>query len=164
MQVLCSLKRVAAAGAVLGCMSLPASAQSVAEMQQRSAIIAQRYLQVWSSSDELSIEGVPYVYGPRVTFYGRSLDWRGLQNEKRRAVRQWPVRSYEHRPGSMEVICNENTRRCAVRSIIDYAVSNPNTGRRARGSATFDLGISFAGARPSILYETGGPLRRSSRG
>ena len=146
--------------AALASVSLPAAAQSVAEMQDRSAIIAERYLAVWSSSGALSIEGVPYVYGPRVRFYGRSLDWNGLQNEKQRAVRQWPVRSYHHRPGSMRVICNDGNRRCAVRSIIDYRVSNPSTGRRASGSATFDLGISFAGPKPVILYESGGKVRR----
>jgi hypothetical protein len=138
----------------------PAAAQSLAEMQSRSATIAERYLAVWSSSGELSIEGVPYVYGPRVTFYGRSMDWRGLAAEKRRAVRQWPVRSYHHRPGSMQVICNAEARRCAARSIIDYRVSNPATGKRASGAATFDLGISFAGAKPVILYESGRPVRR----
>ncbi len=140
--------------------SAPAGAQSIAEMQDRSATIAERYLAVWSSSAELSIEGVPYVYGPRVTFYGRSMDWRGLAAEKRRAVRQWPVRSYHHRPGTMQVICNGETRRCAARSIIDYRVSNPATGRRASGSATFDLGIGFAGPKPVILYENGGKVRR----
>ena len=148
--------------ALLACAALagPAAAQSMGEMQERSATIAQRYLAVWSSSDELSIQGVPYVYGPRVTFYGRSMDWRALAAEKRRAVRQWPNRSYHHRPGSMQVICNAEARRCAVRSIIDYRVSNPGTDRRASGAATFDLGISFAGPKPVILYESSRPIRR----
>ena len=152
----------ALACAVLSALALPnrAEAQNRAEMEARSATIADRYLAVWSSSGELSVAGVPYVYGPRVTFYGRSMDQRGLAAEKRRALRQWPVRSYRHRPGSMRVICNERTLRCAVRSIIDYRVSNPGTGRQASGAARFDLGISFEGPRPVILYETGGPLRR----
>lgn len=154
-----SLPAVAVATALLGG---PAAAQGLAEMEARSAAIAERYLAVWSSSGELSIGGVPYVYGPRVTFYGRPLDWNGLAAEKRRAVRRWPVRSYGHRPGSMRVICNGETRRCAVRSIIDYRVSNPGTGRRAAGAATFDLGIGFGGARRVILYEGGRPLRRGA--
>ncbi len=152
--------RSLAAAAISLVFAAPAAAQSLAEMERRSAVIADRYLAVWSSSDELSIDGVPYVYGPRVTFYGRSMDWRGLAAEKRRAVRRWPVRSYRHRPGSMNVICNGDTRRCAVRSIIDYRVANPGSGRRASGAATFDLGISFAGPKPVILYEGGRPLRR----
>ena len=158
--MLTPLLRSVATLAACAVLAGPAVAQSVAEMQERSATIAERYLAVWSSSGELSIEGVPYVYGPRVTFYGRSLDWRGLAAEKRRAVRQWPNRSYHHRPGAMQVICNAEGRRCAVRSIIDYRVANPATGRRASGAATFDLGISFAGPKPVILYESGRPLRR----
>lgn len=155
-----ALLRSTAALAACSALAGPAAAQSLAEMQSRSATIAERYLAVWSSSGELSIEGVPYVYGPRVTFYGRSLDWRGLAAEKRRAVRQWPNRSYHHRPGAMQVMCNAEAQRCAVRSIIDYRVSNPGTGRRASGAASFDLGIGFAGPKPVILYEGGRPLRR----
>lgn len=152
--------RLAALAILLGvAASTAAAAQSAPEMEARSATIAERYLAVWSSSGELSVEGVPYVYGPRVRFYGQNLDRRGLAAEKRRALRRWPVRSYVHRPGSMRVICNEGTRRCAVQSIIDYRVSNPGTGKRASGSATFDLGISFEGPRPVVLYETGQPLR-----
>jgi hypothetical protein len=145
------------AGALL--LGSAAQAQSLSQMEPQAATVAERYLAVWSESGDASIAGVPYVYGPTVTFYGRTLTQRGLIEEKRRAVRRWPVRHYEHRPGTMRVICNEAARRCAARSIIDYAVSNPSTGKRARGSATFDLGISFAGPRPVILYETGGPLR-----
>ncbi len=155
-----TLRRFFATAATFVALTGPSFAQGLSEMEERSAIIAERYLAVWSSSGDLSIEGVPYIYGPRVRFYGRSLDWNGLQNEKRRAVRQWPVRSYQHRPGSMRVLCNAGTRRCAARSIIDYRVSNPATGRRASGSASFDLGISFAGPKPVILYESGGPMRR----
>ena len=151
--------RVLLISATTALASLPAASQSMGEMESRSATIAERYLAVWSSSGELAIEGVPYVYGPQVRFYGRNMDWRGLAAEKRRAVRQWPVRSYHHRPGSMRVLCNADTRRCAVRSVIDYQVANPARGRRARGSATFDLGISYSGPKPVILYEGGRPLR-----
>lgn len=158
--MLTALLRPLATLAACAALAGPAAAQGLGEMQSRSAIIAERYLAVWSSSGELSIEGVPYVYGPRVRFYGREMDWRGLAAEKRRATRQWPVRSYHHRPGSMRVLCNADTRRCAVRSIIDYRVANPGRGRRAAGAASFDLGISFEGPKPVILYEGGGPLRR----
>lgn len=162
MRTIRSKAAAALTGAVLSSvvLSTGAQAQSRAEMEARSATIAERYLAVWSSSGELSVAGVPYVYGPRIKFYGRTLSQSALAAEKRRALRQWPVRSYVHRPGSMQVICNERTLRCAVRSIIDYQVSNPGTGRRARGAASFDLGVSYEGPRPVILYETGGPLRR----
>jgi hypothetical protein len=133
-------------------------------MEDRAADIARRYLAVWSTNAYASVEGVPYIYGPRVRFYGRDYTQRMLEDEKRRAIRRWPVRNYAHRPGTMEVICNDATRRCAARSIMDYQVSNPARGTSARGSARFDLGISFEGPRPLILWEGGGKLGRRADG
>lgn len=131
------------------------------EMKARTAEIATRYLQVWSSSDAAAVEGVPYVYGPQTAFYGQNVTPPQLQALKRGAIRQWPVRSYVHRPGSMKVVCAEGTQRCAAVSTIDYRVSNPQRGTSARGSARFELGISFEGPVPRILYEDG--TRRSAR-
>lgn len=139
-----------------------ASAQSrlgVGEMQARSTEIAQRYLATWSSDGEASIADVPQVYGPRVQFYGRNLSYAGLAAEKRRAMRQWPLRSYAIRPGSTEVVCNQSTLKCAVRAIVDYRVAD-RRGREGSGATTFELGVSFAGPRPVVLYENGRVLRR----
>jgi hypothetical protein len=124
-------------------------------MKARTAEIATRYLAVWSSSDWASVEGVPYVYGPKVQFYGRNYTQADLIAEKQRFIRQWPVRRYSHRPGSMQVICNEAHQRCAARSIIEFTATNPDRGTRKHGSARFDLGVSFEGPRPVILYEGG---------
>lgn len=132
-----------------------ALAQGRPDMRERTAAIAERYLQNWSADDGSAIGNVPYVYGPSIRFYGRNYSQAELSAEKRRAVRLWPVRNYRHRPGSMSVVCNEATARCAARSIIEYRVANPSTGRTARGSAKFDLGVSYAGPRPVILYEDG---------
>ena len=76
-------------------------------------------------------------------------------SEKRAAIRQWPVRRYGHRPGSMQVLCNLSEQKCAARSIIDFLAENPARGTAKRGSAKFDLGVSFAGPQPRILYEGG---------
>ena len=139
--------------AVLG--AGPASAMSLNEMKARTVEIAHRYLQVWSSSNWASLEGVPYAYGPRVRFYGRNYTHADLLAEKERFIRQWPVRHYVHRPGSMQIICNEVKQRCGIRSIIDFTAANPARGTEKHGSARFDLGISFEGPHPVILYEGG---------
>ena len=133
----------------------PAAAVPLAEMKARTAEIAARYLSVWSSSDEASIEAVPYVYGATTQFYGQSVTQAQLQAIKRRAVKQWPIRDYVHRRGSMKVLCSEPRRRCVAASVIDYRVSNPRRGTAARGAARFELGVSFEGERPRILYEDG---------
>lgn len=135
-------------------------ARAATGMEERTAVIATRYLQVWSSNDLAAVQGVPYVYGPTVTFYGKTYTQAMLMAEKRRAIRQWPVRRYVHRPGSMQIICNAPEQKCAARSIIDFVAENPRTGAFKRGSAKFDLGISFEGPTPRILYE-GGSLNRS---
>jgi hypothetical protein len=148
------------AAAALGiAIGTPAFAVPVAEMKDRTAEIATRYLQVWSSSDWASVEGVPYVYGPKVRFYGRNYSQRDLIAEKQRFIRQWPVRRYAHRPGSMQVLCDEAHQRCAARSVIDFTAENPARGTLKHGSARFDLGVSFEGPKPVILYE-GGSLNR----
>jgi len=145
---------------LLACGS--AQAASLSEMRERTAEIATRYLQVWSSNDAAAVQGVPYVYGPSVRFYGRNYTQAMLMDEKRRAIRQWPIRRYVHRPGTLNVICNEATQKCAARSITDFQVENPARGTFKRGSARFDLGVSFEGPRPRILYE-GGSLGRRRR-
>lgn len=133
----------------------PDGRPSAAEMERRSANIAQRYLAVWSAAGDGAAGDVPYVYGPTIRFYGRIYTQAQLAAEKRRAVQLWPVRRYEHRPGTLKVTCNEAKLRCVSQSTVDYAVSNPRRQKSARGSTTLDLGISFAGPRPMILYESG---------
>jgi hypothetical protein len=83
-----------------------AQAASLPEMRERTAEIAIRYLQVWSSNDAAAVKGVPYVYGPRVRFYGRDYTQGMLMDEKQRAIRQWPIRRNVHRPGTLKIVCN----------------------------------------------------------
>jgi hypothetical protein len=130
------------------------------DMKERTADIATRYLDVWSSDAASSVAGVPYIYGDRVRFYGRDMTQGDLVAEKRRVLRQWPSRRYVHRPGSMRVQCNEARLRCVASSIIDYQATNPTRGTSKRGSARFDLGVSFAGPKPVILFEGGSLGRR----
>lgn len=133
------------------------------QMKDRTAFIAKRYLQIWSSNNMSPVAGVPYMYGRTVLFYGKPYTQADLQAEKQRAISQWPVRHYAHRPGTMQVFCNVAAQKCAARSIIDFTVANPNRGTRKSGSAKFDLGVSFAGPHPVILYEGGSSNRRSEQ-
>ena len=149
--------------ACLALSSSQALALSEAEMQRRTATIAERYLAIWSSNDGGAVAGVPYMYGPTVQFYGRPYTQAQLVDEKRAAVRQWPLRRYTIRPGTLHVICNVAQVKCAVRSVIDFVVANPARGTRKAGSARFDLGVSYAGRQPRILYE-GGSLGRRREG
>ena len=151
----------AAVLAVISAMS-PAVAQprvGVAEMQARSAEIARNYLANWSADGPVAMASVPNLYGSQVRFYGRNLSYAGLEAEKRRAIERWPVRSYTLRPGTMTVVCNDSTSKCAVRAVVDYRVED-RRGRVSTGATTFDLGVGFAGSRPVVLYEDGRVLGR----
>lgn len=155
------LRGALSVGLTLGALvqASPVLSLDAGEMRDRTAFIAERYLAIWSSGDPAAVSGVPYMYGPTVRFYGRTYTQAELMGEKRRAVRQWPIRRYAHRPGTMRITCNVPEMKCAAQSTIDYAVSNPGRGARKRGSARFDLGIDFSGRQPRILYEGGGPSR-----
>lgn len=150
-----NIKHVLAVGIITVISTGPASAISPQEMKDRTAFIAERYLQIWSSSNVSPVAGVPYMYGRTVQFYGKPYTQADLQAEKRRAISQWPIRRYVHRPGTMRINCNYALLKCAARSTIDFSVSNPSRGTRKTGSAKFDLGISFSGSHPVILYEGG---------
>jgi hypothetical protein len=132
-----------------------AQALGPAEMKDRTASFAAHYLQIWSSNDAAPISRVPDMYARTVMFYGRRYTQDQLIAEKRRAIRQWPSRRYVHRPGTMRVTCNMLARKCVTRSIIDFEVSNHHRHAAKRGSAKFDLGISFAERRPRIVHEGG---------
>lgn len=99
------------------------------------------------------------MYGDTIKFYGRNYTQKQLMAEKRKVIQQWPKRNYVHRPGTMQIFCNANSRKCAARSIIDFTASNETRGTVKSGSAKFDLGISFAEPHPRILYE-GGSLNK----
>jgi hypothetical protein len=147
----------------LALCSSPALAQSGAELRRRTAYIVERYLTIWSSNDGGAVAGVPYMYGPTVQFYGRPYTQGQLIAEKRAAIRQWPLRRYAIRPGTLHVICNIPQAKCAARAVTDFEVANPARGTRKAGSARFDLGVSYAGRQPRILYE-GGSLGRHREG
>jgi hypothetical protein len=155
-------KMKSAAVTLAACLwALPSQAVGLKEMEDRSVEIALRYLAMWSSSDDrAAVESVPSLYEPSVVFYRQVYSHRKLIEEKRRAVRRWPIRRYVHRPGAMQVTCSVEEQRCAVLSVTDYEVSNPARHATRRGSAKFSLGISFRGREPRIFWEGGSIGRR----
>jgi hypothetical protein len=150
-------------GAISVASMSTADAASMREMKDRTAVVATRYLKVWSSSNVSPVSDVPYMYGRTVLFYGKHYTQADLKLEKRRAISRWPARHYAHRPGSMRVHCSVAAQRCTALSTIDFAVANLERGTRKSGAAKFALGISFAGPHPVIFYEGGSLNNRRSR-
>jgi hypothetical protein len=156
---LAALALLSAAPAALA-QSAPARENTAALMRQWAEDTAYAYLEAWSSSGRAAANDVRDIYGPRVSFYGRFVDRSGLYAEKRRFARRWPVRRYEHRPGTMTVSCTVQNQACLVRSIIDWRAAAPARGAVSRGSSRFELGIGFAGPKPVVLFERGRVIDR----
>ena len=150
--IVCAL----AALCVAGTTSLaPAQQADVATMRDLSADLANSYLRIWSSSDEAALQDVHEVYAPRVNFYGRMLDKRGITAEKMRFVRRWPIRRYSLRPGTTHVNCDQARRSCVVKTLIDWTAAAPQRRQVSRGVSAFELGIGFAGGQPLVISEGG---------
>jgi len=132
-------------------------------LEQRSALFARSYLQLWSSDSRAAIAQVPQLYAPRVLFYGRVLNRRGLMREKARFVQRWPVRHYAHRPGTMRVSCEAHAPRCMVRSIIDWRAESPARRAASQGSSRFAQGINFSAPNPVVFREGGSVISRAGR-
>jgi hypothetical protein len=150
--------------AVLCLMGAPSLAQAqerdLATMRDLSADLANSYLRIWSSSDEGALSDVHEVYAPRVNFYGRMLDKRGITAEKMRFVRRWPIRRYSLRPGTTRVDCQQNRRACVVTTLIDWEAASPQRRTVSRGVSEFRLGVGFSGPQPLVIYEGGRVVAR----
>lgn len=145
--------------AVLCSIGTPSFAQvaepDLARMRDLSADLANSYLRIWSSSNEGALTDVHEIYAPRVNFYGRILDKRGITAEKMRFVRRWPIRRYSLRPGTTRVDCDANRRACVVKTLIDWEAASPQRRSVSRGVSAFELGVGFSGPQPLVVYEGG---------
>ena len=137
----------------------PQMERPLATLREWSEQIAYTYLQRWSSGDGRALADVSGLYGPRVSFHGEFVDQRNLFAQKRSFARRWPIRRYEHRPGTMRITCDGIKQACLVRSIIDWRAASPARGAFARGASTFELGIGFSGPKPVVLFERGHVIR-----
>ena len=145
------------------CAAQAGEPQSAAGLRQRSAELASSYLRTWSTSAPAALDQVPRLYASPTRFHGRWLTHRGLLSEKAAFVQRWPVRRYVHRPGTLRVACNARSRRCLVRSVIDWSAANPARGASTHGSARFQQGIDLSGPRALVFLESGSVLARAGK-
>ena len=139
--------------ALLACTA-PARALDPATMKDRTAFIATRYLEIWSSNDATSIT----ASRPCTVQWPDSM---GATTHKINSSRRSVARSGNGLPGATGIApapyesFATHAQKCAARSMIDVEVSNALRGTAKRGSAKFDLGTSFAEPRPRIFSESG---------
>lgn len=111
------------------------------------------YLAYWSAPNVVALDVTPEFYAPSVLFHGRQVSARALFEEKRRFVRRWPEREYRPRPETIRTTCDPSPPICTVRTMFDFHASSPQSGKRSEGTAILQLGVSFAGGRPTIVFE-----------
>lgn len=124
--------------------------------------LALDYLSVVSAPGETMVGATPRLYSTRVRFYGRPTSLAALLDEKRGFVQRWPERRYAARAFSTQ--CSPDGTSCIVRAIVDFRAANPQRGAVSRGASELVLEVSFAGARPVIVAESGRVLHRDAGG
>ncbi|MBZ6077539.1 hypothetical protein [Microvirga puerhi] len=124
------------------------------ERTQAARDLTLRYLQSWSSVTEEGLDATSEFYGPRVLFHGRLVSARNLMREKRRFIRRWPERSYNARPGTLQVACEMQGDDCAVQAIFDFTAAHPKRGRQAQGVGALQLIVTFVDNQPVIAAES----------
>ena len=122
--------------------------------------LAASYLAAVSGPNEAMVGSSPHFYGGQVRFYGRATTRTALMAEKRGFVRRWPERRYE--PRAFRTTCTPGGETCTVRALVAFRAANPARGAVSRGSTELVLEVSFAGARPVIVAESGRVLRRGA--
>ena len=122
------------------------------------------YLNYWSAPNALNLETLPDFYASRVLFHGHVMSTRSLMDEKRRFMQRWPSRNYVPRMRTMRATCHPITRVCLVRTEFDFTAANPAQGARSHGRAALELGVSIAGDRPRIVFETSRVIQRAGSG
>jgi hypothetical protein len=137
-----------------------ASAEVDSRLANRSADVTRAYLHTWSTDPRGAITDVRRLYAPVVSFYGRDLTHDGLIREKAQFLRGRPSRHYSVRPGTMRVACEPQSRRCVVRSIIDWRAQSPARKASSSGSSTFEQWVDFAGSRPLVFRESGAVIQQ----
>jgi hypothetical protein len=94
----------------------------------------------------------------QVDYYGKITARAEVLKDKERYVARWPVRSYQMRSDTIRTACIEGSSTCRVSGLLDYSLSNPSTGKKSAGSASFEFGIRFDASGGRITYENGKTL------
>jgi len=134
-----------------------------AAKESESKSLAHAYLRSWSSGNDEALADLDDFFGPRVNYFGRSVDLQTLVQTKRRFAERWPVRKYRHRPGTMSVRCDSQSERCTVRSVVDWEAASPARRARSNGSLRFELVLDMSGSRPVVRSENAQRLASLSK-
>jgi len=120
------------------------------------------YFTVWANDASATPQAVEHFYASRVNYYGREMTSAEVYQDKVYLMRQWPIRTYRVRPGTVMTSCSENHDRCQVSLALDFLSANPARGVGAQGVASISFLLSGSEGQMKIERENGVTVLRSS--
>lgn len=133
---------------------------SSTELESRSRQFVADYYAALSADSETALAFIRRNYGTDVSFFGRWLDVGGVAQRRAKLFERWPQRDYQPSQSSIQVICNNVSRKCRVQTIVDWTLGNPGRDQVAKGIERSVLVIAYDGERPVIVFEGGETLSR----
>lgn len=150
---------LASRAAIAAHPAIPVLASST-ELESRSRQFVADYYAALSADSETALAFIRRNYGTDVSFFGRWLDAGGVAQRRAKLFERWPQRDYQPSQSSIQVICNNVSRKCRVQTIVDWTLGNPGRDQVAKGIERSVLVIAYDGEHPVIVFEGGETLSR----
>jgi curved DNA-binding protein CbpA len=136
-----------------------AAAQAAADtLKERAASFVSARVSGWSSAQGVNLASHASAYADEVVYNGNRKTKQAVVREKRRLLEQWPDRSYEVRPDSINVRCVANV--CKVGGVVDWQTRSAARAMSLSGTSRFEFEVAFARGAFRILGESSTELRR----
>lgn len=102
------------------------------------------------------------IYSDQTSYFGKIRSRDDIVTDLARWLERWPRRHYVPRPMSITIDCNQTTRTCVVKGLLDFVAESPERNERSKGLATFSFTLQFdANLKVHVLQEDGRTLTRT---
>lgn len=112
----------------------------------------------WSLPNEQALPRISGYYAAYVDFYGKTMTYAQVIEEKKTFAFRWPVRTYQVEPGTVRVDCTQQG--CVIDSVISWAAASPDRGANASGRSTWVLILTHTNVGLRITSENGKTFSR----
>jgi hypothetical protein len=136
----------------------PAPIASQALLEQRAMAFVVEDMNQSRADGTTLLDYARQIFDGQVDYYGKITSRADVLKDQERYVAGWPVRSYRLLRETTRATCDVNSSKCQIRGLVAFSASNPTTGRKSSGTASFEYGVSFASGRAAMFYENGKTL------
>jgi hypothetical protein len=136
-------------------LPVPKTYPTVRSLERRAIDFVTDDMRQSSSGASIFLTYAKEIFDEQVDSYGKMKSRADVLKEKERYVARWPVRSYKLLPEAMRTSCNEEQSKCQINGVVAFSLSNPSTGRKSAGTASFEYGIRFTTVTARIFSENG---------